>query len=98
MNSNGRIERWCDSWLVTLPVSYTYNGGVSNNGKWYSGFKVNSPKPPDGFELVGVGSGLQLNARPPHKKYYLKPVDGHKVTRYEAEMIVASIQKLQERL
>ena len=39
-------EKWCDGFLVSYPVSYRYNGGISIDGKWYEGFKVARPKVP----------------------------------------------------
>ena len=66
-------EKWCDSRLVTYPVSYEYNGGIVLDDEWYDGFEVPSPIVPAGFELVGIGIGLQLNAQPPYATAYLKP-------------------------
>ena len=57
---------------VTYPVSYRYNGGIVVDGKWYEGYEVPPPKIPKGFELVGLGLGLQLNARPPIATMYLQ--------------------------
>jgi len=75
-------ERWCDSFLVTYPVSYSYNGGFTHypkkygkNGVWKQGFKVDSPIIPEGFELKGIGCGLQLNAHPPHATAMIVPTD-----------------------
>lgn len=50
---------------VTYPVSYTYNGGIIIDGEWYKGYKVDPPIIPEGYELLNIGVGLQLNARPP---------------------------------
>ena len=57
-------EKWCNSFLVTFPVSYRYNGGIVIGNKWYEGFEVPRPKVPKGFELYSIGVGLQLNAQP----------------------------------
>jgi hypothetical protein len=82
-------ERWCNSFLVTYPTSYTYNGGIVVKDKWYKGFKVPSPKVPKGFKLVGIGIGSQLNARPPYATVYLKPnKDTHKITRKELKALI----------
>jgi hypothetical protein len=51
--------------MVTYPVSYTYNGGCVVAGKWYPGVVVNDPIVPSGYELHGMGCGLQLNDFPP---------------------------------
>jgi len=63
-------EKWCDGWLVEYPVSYDFNGGPS--------YHVPPPIVPEGFELVGIGCGLQLNARPPLATMYLKPLKENK--------------------
>jgi hypothetical protein len=77
-------ERWCDSFLVTYPVSYRYNGGITVGNRWYEGYTVPSPKVPKGFKLTSIGRGLQLNARPPCATSYLEPIDSdRKVTRKE---------------
>ena len=54
---------------VTFPCSITYNGGTIINGEWYSGYEV-----PKGFELVSLGVGAQLNARPPYSTMLLKKI------------------------
>ena len=51
--------------IVFIPRSYIYNGGVEIDGDWYPGVKVPEPILSPGFELIGFGIGLQLNARPP---------------------------------
>lgn len=60
---------------VTYPVSYRYNGGIllkpdgswdPDNGDWYPGYEVPRPILPDGYKIVGIGVGLQLNSRPPY--------------------------------
>jgi hypothetical protein len=84
-------ERWCESFLVTFPVTYRYNGLVEVDGKLHSGFKVPAPKVPKGFKLVTIGCGLQLNARPPHATVYLKPLDGNKVTKKELKKILSDL-------
>lgn len=68
-----KVGRGCCGYLVTYPVSYTYNGGIVINNKWYEGFRVPRPSIPDGFELVDISIGLQLNAKPPLCTQYLKP-------------------------
>ena len=50
---------------VTYPVSYTYNGGIIIDDEWYDGFEVPRPIVQEGFKLVGIGVGLDFNARPP---------------------------------
>jgi hypothetical protein len=76
-------ERWCNSFLVTYPVSYRYNGGIIVDGKWYEGYKVPSPKVPKGFTLRGIGCGLQLNVHPPYATAYLKPDDDKKINKID---------------
>ena len=82
-------EKWCDSYLVTYPVSYTYNGGIIVDGKHRLGFSVPPPKVPKGFEIVSIGVGLQLNATPPFATVYLKPLNGQKVTKKELKALLA---------
>lgn len=82
-------ERWCNSCLVKYPVSYKYNGGVVYNDRWYEGFKVSAPKVPKGFKLVGMGIGLELNARPPLATAYLQALDGRKRTPKQLKTILA---------
>lgn len=69
-----RTEDWSDGCLVTYPVSYDYNGGIVIDGEWYKGFEVPAPHIPEGYELQGIGVGLQLNAHPPYATGYLKKV------------------------
>lgn len=68
---------------VTFPVSYRYNGGIvltpkgrmsfdDPDAKWYAGFTVPEPIVPEGYELVSIGVGLQLNARPPYATMLLR--------------------------
>ena len=85
-------ERWCDSWLVNYPATYQYNGGITVDEEWYDGYEVPPPKTPEGFELVGIGCGYQLNAHPPLATAYLKPLDGHKVSKSEAKQICIESQ------
>lgn len=91
-------EKWCDSCLVTFPVSYEYNGGIVldkdgcmtfDEGTWYKGYKVPSPKVPKGFKLRSIACGLQLNAHPPYATMYLEPLDGRKVSAKELKTILA---------
>jgi len=82
-------EKWCSSFLVTFPVSQTYNGGIVIDDKWYKGYQVPRPKVPKGFKLVSIGCGLQLNARPPYATYYLKPNDDKRnVTKKELKALI----------
>ena len=83
-------EKWCNSYLVTYPVSYRYNGGIIIDGKWYEGYTVPRPKVPKGFELVSIGCGLQLNAHPPYATSYLKPIPDRKVSKFELAKILAN--------
>jgi len=69
-----KTERWLNSHLVVFPVSYTYNGGTVIDDEWYSGYEVPAPKVPKGFELVDIGVGLQLNARPPYATKFLRKI------------------------
>ena len=50
---------------VQYPVSYEYNGGIQLEDGWFNGFQVDAPIVPDGYELVGIGVGLEFNAHPP---------------------------------
>lgn len=65
-------KKWADGKLVTFPVSCSYNGGTIIKGKWYQGYLVPPPIIPDGFELVSIGCGLQLNACPPYATQLLR--------------------------
>lgn len=49
---------------VTYPVSMSYNGGTVIDDKWYAGYKVPAPIVPVGWQLKGIGAGLELNAHP----------------------------------
>jgi hypothetical protein len=75
-------ERWCNSFTVTYPVSYSYNGGFihypktyGKDGVWKQGFKVDPPIIPEGFKTVGIACGLQLNAQPPFATVMIVPTD-----------------------
>lgn len=59
------LEKWGKDRLVQYPVSISYNGGIVIEDEWYSGYEVPPPIVPDGWELVSIHCGLQLNARPP---------------------------------
>ena len=50
---------------VMFATSCTYNGGIVIDGEWYDGYDVPPPLINPGYELIGIGVGLQLNARPP---------------------------------
>lgn len=50
---------------VTYAVSYSYNGGIVENGEWFAGYDVPPPIVPEGYELRSLGMGLELNAHPP---------------------------------
>jgi hypothetical protein len=85
-------EKWGDSFLVSYPTSVSYNGGIGIDGEWYQGFKVEPPRVPKGFRLVGIGIGSQLNARPPYATEYLKPIDeNRRVTKSELKTILADM-------
>jgi hypothetical protein len=70
---------------VVFPVSYSYNGGMEYKGQWYKGFKVPRPKVPKGWELIDIGVGLQLNARPPFSTMALRPLSSEKAYREAAQ-------------
>jgi len=83
-------ERWCNSFLVTYPTSVDYNGGIVVDDKWYKGYKVkNKIKLPKGFSMVGIGCGLQMNARPPYATAYLKPPTDKKISKKELKELLA---------
>jgi hypothetical protein len=50
---------------VTYATSYTYNGGIGVGDEWYDGFEVPAPLLNPDHAIIGIGVGLQLNARPP---------------------------------
>lgn len=58
---------------VTFPVTYRYNGGICVGDEWYEGYEVPHPDVPEGWELVNIGVGLQLNSKPPYATMVLKP-------------------------
>ena len=58
-------RKWAGGHLVTYPVGYRYNGGVTHKGEWYTGFIVPPPIVPEGYRLMDIGIGLELNAWPP---------------------------------
>lgn len=59
---------------VTYPTSQGYNGGIVVQGEWFEGYQVDEPIVPAGYELRGIGMGLQLNARPPLCTMLLVPI------------------------
>lgn len=59
---------------VQYAVSQEYNGGIIIGGHWYKGFKVPDPILPHGYKLVGIGVGLELNAKPPLATARLVPI------------------------
>jgi hypothetical protein len=69
-----RIRKGHNSIEVEYPVSYRYNGGISIDGEWYTGYEVPPPAVPEGFELVSLGVGLQLNAKPPRQTMLLRRI------------------------
>lgn len=84
-------EKWCNCFLVSYPVSYTYNGGIVIDDEWYEGYEVPPPRVPKGFELCSIHCGLQLNACPPYATAYLRPLDGRKVSMRELKGILAAL-------
>jgi hypothetical protein len=81
-------EKWCDGYLITFPVSYRYNGGISVNNRHYEGFTVKNPKIPKGFETKSICCGLQLNAKPPLATRMILRKDGKKFTKNELEALL----------
>ena len=75
-------EKWCDGWLVKVPHSIRYNGGIildkdgnpDPNGEWYDGYEVPSPVIPAGYELKSIHTLSELNARPPYHSMLLRKV------------------------
>jgi hypothetical protein len=59
---------------VKVDCSYLYNGGITIGDDWYPGFEVDPPIIPRGYELVGMGVGAQLNARPPYSTLCLRRI------------------------
>lgn len=70
-----KIKKGRTSIEVTFPVSYRYNGGIVLPEGWYPGYEVPPPILPDGYKLVSLGVGLQLNCRPPYATMLLKKID-----------------------
>lgn len=71
---NKKKQQMGQSFEVTYPVSYRYNGGIIVDGKWYKGYDVPKPDVPEGYELIDIGVGLQLNAKPPYATKVLSPI------------------------
>jgi len=82
-------EKWGSGYLISYPVSYRYNGGISIDGKHYDGFQVKAPKFPKGFQVKNVGCGLQLNARPPYATLYIQKHDGERFTKRDLKKAIA---------
>lgn len=63
------LEKWAGGRLYPVPVSQRYNGGIvvklGEAEVWAHGFKVPAPAVPEGWELVSIHCGAQLNACPP---------------------------------
>ena len=60
-------EKWCDCYLVHVPVTTHYNGSPL--------VYVDPPvKPPSGYKFQDIHVGLELNCKPALATYYLKPV------------------------
>lgn len=60
-------EKWCDCYLVTVPVTTNYEGSYP--------LVVKPPvQPPEGFEFKSISVGLDYNSKPARATYYLKPV------------------------
>ncbi len=73
---------------VTYSVSITYNGGtIGPDGEHYAGFSVPPPILPEGYVLVGIGVGHQLNARPPYATEVMTPI--HMLTDTQRERFLA---------
>lgn len=68
-------KKWSDGHLVEYPVSCRYNGGIVIDKKWYEGVEVPDPDVPEGYELIDICIGLQLNAVPPTATKLLRKVD-----------------------
>lgn len=69
-----KTEKWNDGCLVTYPVSYSYNGGITIDDTWYEGVEVPSPDVPEGYEMKNISIGLNLMAIPPEATMYLEKV------------------------
>ena len=83
-------KSWGNSFLVTYPVSYRYNGGTIIEDEHYEGYEVVKPSTPKGYELVSIGCGLQLNAHPPYATSYLRPLDGKKKSKQEVQAVIVN--------
>ena len=61
-------DRWCDSYLVMVPVTSHYNGSAS--------VVLDPPvQPPTGYKFKSIGVGLERNAKPALATYYLEPIE-----------------------
>jgi hypothetical protein len=61
-------KKWCDSFLVMIPVTTHYNGSPS--------IVVDPPvQPPTGYKFRDISVGLQRNAKPALATYYLEPIE-----------------------
>ena len=76
--NNRKNERWADGRLVRFPVSIRYNGGTTIDGDWYPGYEVPEPIISEGYELVGIAIGYQLNAHPPYATRLLRKIKDRK--------------------
>ena len=85
-------EKWCNSFLVTYPVSYTYNGGTIIDNDWYNGYSVAKPKVPKGYKLTSISCGLQLNCYPPFATSLLESLDGKPKSISEIKSALATIK------
>jgi hypothetical protein len=59
---------------VSFAVSYTYNGGTVYRERWYKGYKCQPPIIPDGYRLVDIGVGHEMNSHPPRATYKLERI------------------------
>jgi len=59
---------------ISYPVSYEYNGGTIYKGQYIKGFEIPEPIVPNGFKLVQLYMGLQLNSCPPMKTNRLRRI------------------------
>ena len=85
--------KWCDGFLVTFPVSERYNGGIVIKNEWYDGYEVVRPTVPEGYELIGISCGNQLNVYPPYATAYLKPIDNKKRTKSQVQTDIIKAEK-----
>ena len=70
---------------VTYAVSYSYNGGIVENGEWFAGYKVPPPIVPEGYELIDRGIGLEMNAHPPFATALLSHMTAERVVQKAAD-------------